>query len=95
MLKIAFVENEKVEHIWVADIDATVFRPMGTIANEPSLAGVLFMERVEFHPSQISDWLYVEDCYMVGGFTIQVIRSLLSEAERAEYDAHAPYKFKS
>ena len=52
------------------------------------------MDKVEFHPSQISDWMYVENGYLVGGFTIQVIRDSLSTEERAVHDASAPYKFK-
>lgn len=43
LLKIEFVENEEVEHIWAADIDAIVFPPIGTIANEPNLLGLSFM----------------------------------------------------
>jgi uncharacterized protein YegJ (DUF2314 family) len=94
LLKVLFESEGEVEHIWVADIDASVFPLEGTVANETSLNGVEFMQRISFHPSKITDWMYLENGYLIGGFTTQVIRSSLSAEERAEYDANAPYKFK-
>ena len=32
------------------------------------------MQRVEFQPSYISDWMYIENGYLVGGYTTRVIR---------------------
>ena len=50
---------------------------------------------LEFHPTQITDWMYVESGYLVGGYTTQVVRNAMSMAERAEYDAAAPYRFRN
>lgn len=94
LLKVRFESQGKKEHIWVADINPSVFPLEATIANEPNLPGLVFMQRVSFHPSQITDWMYIEDGYLVGGFTTRVIRASLSPAERVEYDANAPYKFR-
>jgi uncharacterized protein YegJ (DUF2314 family) len=94
LLKVRFESDGVIEHIWVADIDASVFPMEATIANEPNLPGLKFMGRTSFDPSQITDWMYIEDGYLVGGFTTQVIRAAMSPAERAEHDLHAPYKFK-
>lgn len=58
------------------------------------MARINFMERVSFLPSQITDWMFLEDGYLVGGYTTQVIRAGLTTAERAQYDASAPYKFR-
>jgi uncharacterized protein YegJ (DUF2314 family) len=94
LLKAEFTEGDTTEHIWLADIDASTMPMTGTIGNEPLIKSLSFMQRVEFRPEQISDWMYVEDGYLVGGFTIQVIRAGLSSEERAAYDAKAPYKFR-
>jgi uncharacterized protein YegJ (DUF2314 family) len=94
LLKVYFEVEGEGEHIWLADIDASVMPLTGTIANEPSLPGMTFMNRAFFHPSQITDWMYVEDGYLVGGYTTQVIRAAMSPEERAEYESHAPYKFR-
>ena len=63
-------------------------------ANEPQLPGLRFMERTTFHPSQFTDWMYIEDGFLVGGFITRVIRAGMSPEERKEYDSHAPYKFR-
>lgn len=52
------------------------------------------MQRVEFEPLYISDWMYIEDGYLVGGYTTRVIRDRMTEEERKKHDAQAPYKFR-
>ena len=94
LLKVLFEQDGKGEHLWMADINAKVFPLEGTVANEPRLNGLKFMQRATFHPSQVSDWMYVEDGYLVGGFTTQVIRAAMSPEQRQKYDARAPYKFR-
>jgi uncharacterized protein YegJ (DUF2314 family) len=94
LLKVRFESQSMSEHLWVADIDASVSPMEATIANEPNLPGLKLMERTNFHSSQITDWMYLEDGYLVGGFTTQVIRAAMSPAERVEHDLHVPYKFK-
>jgi uncharacterized protein YegJ (DUF2314 family) len=94
LLKVRFEVPEKIEHIWLADIDASVMPLEGTVANEPNFPGLEFMQRVEFYPSAITDWMFIEDGYLVGGFTTQVIRSRMSPEERASFDANAPYRFR-
>ncbi len=95
LLKVKFEDADNVEHIWVADIDSSTFPLQGTVANETNFPNIKFMQRVEFHPSRITDWMFIEDGFLVGGYTTQVIRSQLTPQERVEYDANAPYKFKN
>jgi len=93
LLKVVFDEGEQREHIWLADLDFGGDKPTGVIANEPGLPSLKFMQRVEFEPSYISDWMYVEDGYLVGGYTTRIIRERMTPEERREYDAQSPYKF--
>ena len=94
LVKVVFDEGERREHIWLADLDFFGKKPNGVIGNEPNLPGLKFMQRVEFEPSYISDWMYVEDGYLVGGYTTRVIRDRMTPDERRELDAQAPYKFR-
>lgn len=94
LLKVRFDVPEKVAHIWLADIDAFGVNFQGTVANEPNFPGLHFMQRVEFHLSQITDWMFIEDGYLVGGFTTQVIRAGMSPEEKALFDANVPYGFR-
>lgn len=62
-----------VEHIWLSDValteDAGVLE--GVIANDPIDIPVLKLgQRVKFGRDNVSDWMYMRDGEMVGGFTI-------------------------
>ena len=94
LVKVVFDEGEQREHIWLADLDFSGEKPNGVVANEPNLPGLTFMQRVEFEPSYISDWMYIENGYLVGGYTTRIIRGRMMSVEREEHDAQAPYKFR-
>ena len=93
LVKVVFDEGEQREHIWLADLDFGGAKPSGVIANAPHLTSLVFMQRVEFEPSYILDWMYVEDGYLVGGYTTCVIRARMTPEERREHDSQSPYKF--
>ena len=40
----------------------------------------------EVEPSKISDWMFVDEGKLVGGYTLRVLRDSMSPAERAEFD---------
>jgi len=94
LVKVVFDAGEQREHIWLADLDFQGEKPSGVIANEPNLPNLKFMQRVEFEPSYISDWMYIEDGYLVGGYTTKVIRDRMTVEARRNHDAQAPYKFR-
>jgi uncharacterized protein YegJ (DUF2314 family) len=94
LVKVVFDEGEQREHVWLADLDFSGSKPSGVVANEPTLPSLRFMQTVEFEPSYISDWMYIEDGYLVGGYTTRVIRSRMTPAERRAHDAEAPYRFR-
>jgi uncharacterized protein YegJ (DUF2314 family) len=94
LIKAVFVEGEQAEHIWLADLSFAGGIPRGVVANEPALPGMRFKQSVEIEPSQITDWMYIQDGYLVGGYTTRLIRQRMSADERRDFDAHAPYKIR-
>ena len=48
---------------------------------------------IEFTYPQITDWMYVEDGRLVGGYTMRAIRDRLSSDARAKFDAGSPFAF--
>lgn len=91
-LKVRFETIHGGEHIWLADIDASKEPMEGTVGNEPNdVPGLTFMQRVRFQLSDVTDWMYLEDGRLIGGFTIKQIRSAYSPEERARRDAESPY----
>ena len=89
-----FVENEKVEFLWIEPVamEGADFR--GTVANEPEmLTKVKLGESILVPAADVSDWMYVEDGKLVGGYSSRALRDSLSETERAEFDKSMPYSF--
>ena len=92
-VKAAFIDGDQLEHVWLADLDFKASPPKGTVANEPALLSLRFMQRVQFEPPQITDWMYVQDGKLVGGYTIRLLRDRMAPDERSAFDAAAPFGF--
>ncbi len=94
LVKGKFPSGNTIEHIWVADVtfDGKVFR--GVIANDPEiLSGLSFKQHVEVQPIQVSDWMFIQDGKLVGGYTSRVLRDRMTEQERRDQDAKIHYSF--
>jgi uncharacterized protein YegJ (DUF2314 family) len=94
LIKGRFTAGDRVEHIWVADIEFTnkVFR--GVLANEPNrIPGLSFKQAVEVESAQVSDWMYVEDGKLVGGYTSRVVRKRMTPEQRRRQDVNLPYRY--
>ncbi len=68
-----YVAGERTEHIWLADLDLSTMPGTGTVANETDFPGLTYMQRASFKPDQITDWMYLEDDKLVGGYTTRVL----------------------
>lgn len=92
LVKIAFVKGSDVEHIWLADLELGGAKPTGVIANPPVRKDLKFRQRVEIDFTYLSDWMYVEDGKLVGGFTTRLLRNRMSPEEKKQADADSPYR---
>lgn len=87
LAKFPFVRatNGGKEHIWVTvqSVDGDVVR--GVLANEPMDLGELKLgSKVECKLAELSDWLFLRDGAMVGGYTVKVLQQ---QAERQQQPA--------
>lgn len=73
LLKARYIEGDRTEHIWLADLDLTTMPGTGTVANATDFPSLAYMQRASFKPDQITDWMYFEDDKLVGGFTTQLL----------------------
>ncbi|HJT80007.1 MAG TPA: DUF2314 domain-containing protein, partial [Chthoniobacterales bacterium] len=77
------VDGDNVEHVWIRDItwDGKVFH--GRVDNAPlDVHNVKLGARVTIAPDDVSDWMFVKDGKLMGGFTTRVFYSGLSAAEK-------------
>jgi uncharacterized protein YegJ (DUF2314 family) len=91
-VKMAFTDGKDTEHMWLTPVsfDGTTFR--GTVNNEPEkVKTVRLGQKVTVAPSEISDWMYVENRKLVGGYTLRVLRDAMTPAERADFDGGLPF----
>jgi uncharacterized protein YegJ (DUF2314 family) len=92
LLKIAVQHGDVAEHIWIANINASVSPLVGIVANETSIPGIRYMSQISFKPEQITDWMIIENGVMVGGFTNQVAIARMPKEEQRQYLASLPYR---
>ena len=92
-VKIAFAEPTEdadaplVEYMWINDVAFDGDIVSGTLLNDPeALQQLQAGDMVQAPLAQVSDWLFYRDDKSYGGFTIQLMRSQMDAAERAEHD---------
>lgn len=81
------------EHIWFREIHF-IDNEFVVIVNNDNLVTteVSYNDTVLINKDNISDWMYVEDGKLVGGFTTRVLRKRMSAEERKDLDANIGYR---
>ena len=83
-----------VEHMWINDIHFDGVTINGSLLNEPQwLPDLRPGDNVSVLLSDISDWMYVCQGKVYGGFTIQAMRAAMGSSERKAHDAAWGFRF--
>jgi uncharacterized protein YegJ (DUF2314 family) len=91
-VKMAFTDGGNTEHMWLTPVSYDGTKFVGTVGNEPEkVKNVKLGQKVSVGPSEISDWMYVENRKLVGGYTLRALRDAMSPKERAEFDKSVPF----
>ncbi len=90
-VKIAFVRENTIEHFWLGHLDLSGTNPTGVIVSTAQQRDPKFDQRVEFNPSHLSDWMYIEDGKLVGGFTTRILHRRMTAGEKPKLDAELAY----
>lgn len=90
-LKVKFeTSNGGGEHIWLADVEYKNGKYSGILDNEPEyITEYKIGDKIEVDNSKISDWMYIENGKLIGGYTIKLLRARMTEAERKQFDAES------
>lgn len=94
-IKVPVTQGNQTEHFWLNKVtyDGSSFH--GVIDNDPEIVtNIKLGQEWTCAPAQISDWIYTKDGILVGGESIRLMRDKMSPADRAAFDATAPFKFK-
>jgi len=86
-VKKPFAKDGEVEHLWLSDVEFSGNRFHGRVDNHPrKIKGLKFGDRVSVNPDEISDWAFVDNGKLVGGYTIRVLSQNLSPERRKEFE---------
>ena len=97
MVKAYFADNPEMEggeHLWITGVNYDGSKISGTVASAPlHLSAPKLGDQVTFPLERLSDWLIVDDGKAKGAYTVQLLRSKMTKAERAQHDAGYPFAF--
>jgi uncharacterized protein YegJ (DUF2314 family) len=92
-VKKAFTEGNQIEHLWLSDVQLVGNHLEGRVDNQPrKITGVKLGQVVSVYPKEISDWLYIDNGNLVGGYTVRVHYNELSPKAKQEFDREANFK---
>ena len=91
-VKKLFIKDGKGEHIWLANVQFVGNRFVGMVDNKPvNIPGLKLGAKASVNPDEISDWSYVENGRLVGGYTVRVLYSELTPQEREDFEKRAGF----
>jgi uncharacterized protein YegJ (DUF2314 family) len=92
-LKVRLTDGEQVEHAWLTDVRHEGNRFTGRINNDiEHLHKYHVGDSVVVTLSQVSDWLAVDGGRLIGGYSIRLLRSRMSPADREAFDSQVPFR---
>ncbi len=88
-------QGDQVEHFWLDNVHHEASHLVGAIGNDPqAVRNVKVGDQLKVRIAEISDWMFVRDGVLVGGYTIRVMLGRLGEEERKEMLASLPFRIK-
>ena len=92
-VKLLVEDGEHQEHVWTTPVRIEAGKYYGPLDNEPyQIKKYALGDEINIPVDQISDWMYVDDGKLVGGYTLRVVRDSLTEEQRKEFDTTIPFK---
>ena len=81
------------ENIWISPINKTEKGYLGTVDNDPIyVKDVKYGDTVLVKANEVSDWMYVENNLLHGGYTLRVAIKHMNPKEKEEFLKSLDYK---
>jgi len=91
-LKSRFITPNGSEHIWLKNIILKDKKYVGIVANLPeSISDVKLGDTISILKNNITDWMYLDNKKLRGGFTIRLLRKRMTEPDKKQFDAHSGF----
>ena len=87
-LKVRIEDEGVVEHVWLVDLRYQGGMIYGALGNEPlQLENWRLGDAAMVDPSEITDWLLIDENGLQGGYTLRASRERMTPQERERFDA--------
>jgi uncharacterized protein YegJ (DUF2314 family) len=74
------------EHMWLSDLHYRGTRLFGVLDSDPvNIHSVHAGDSLAIDVDRLSDWMYVKNSRMVGGYTLKVLYNKMTEKEKKEF----------
>ena len=84
------------EHIWLANVKFVGNRFVGVVDNKPNkIVGLKIGDRESVNPDEVTDWSYVANGKLVGGYTVRVLFAEMSSDEKQQFEKQADFKIEN
>ena len=91
-IKKPFPAGEDKEHIWLNEVSWDGRKFSAKVNNDPvDTKAVKLGDKVQVTPEELSDWMYIENGVLRGGYTIRVLHYQSSPKEQKEFLKHVPF----
>ncbi len=93
-VKVTILDGETTHYLWLQQVTYDGSNLSGILG--PDAAGIKSHfpgERITLASSEITDWMFVEDEKLVGGYTMRAIRERLSGEARKQFEKSMWFKF--
>jgi uncharacterized protein YegJ (DUF2314 family) len=92
-VKKPFVQKNEIEHIWLSDVKLVGGRFQGKVDNVPEkINGLKLGQVVSVNPDEISDWVYINNGKLVGGYTIRAHYNELTPEQKKAFGRSADFR---
>ena len=83
------------EHIWLNNLYFDDNKLMGEINNIPeNIDRIKLGDTIEIEKDSLSDWIYIKDGNLMGGYTLKVMYDKMSETEKKQLENDIGAKIK-
>lgn len=91
-VRVPLTEVKTTEHVWLVDVSFAGGFFKGRVKEAPKLLQKSKRgDTITVVRDHLSDWMYVDNGRLVGGFTIRALRERLAAKQRSDFDATLPY----
>ncbi len=86
-VKMRFAYDEaSAEHLWLADLHKKAGKLFGVVDSDPyNVTWIKWGDTLEIKKDSLSDWMYLRNGKMVGGYTTIALYHKMSEKEKKEF----------